>query len=162
MLGAFIVTGAGCAAATPATTDNSNVTVTPDSNNDNSNRLAANTNNDNTSTSTGTDPNTLPTTDTAIDTTTNGNQNALAEPGIKTITIADFAFAPSNVTIHAGDTVVWTNNDSASHTVTDQAGSFDSKTLAAGKTFSHTFTTAGTFTYHCSVHPSMMGTVVVE
>ncbi len=56
----------------------------------------------------------------------------------------------------------WTNNDSASHTVTADDGSFKSDTLATGATFSQTFAKAGTFAYHCAIHPSMKGTITVH
>jgi plastocyanin len=78
------------------------------------------------------------------------------------VEIVNFAFAPASLTVAAGTTVTWTNNDSASHTVTADNGSFTSDKLANGATFSQTFTTAGTFTYHCSIHPSMTATVTVH
>jgi plastocyanin len=52
--------------------------------------------------------------------------------------------------------------DSAPHTVTADGVSFTSATLAGGGTYSHRFTTAGTFAYHCEIHPSMTGTVIVS
>lgn len=78
------------------------------------------------------------------------------------VSIAGFNFQPATITISAGTTVTWTNNDNASHTVTADDGSFSSDRLASGATFSHTFATAGTFTYHCSIHSSMKGTVIVN
>jgi plastocyanin len=78
------------------------------------------------------------------------------------VTIADFAFAPGTLTVAAGTTVTWTNNDTAGHTVTADDGSFDSKTLANGATFSQAFAKAGTYTYHCNIHSSMTATVVVQ
>lgn len=78
------------------------------------------------------------------------------------VNISGFAFVPASVTVSVGDTVTWTNSDTAPHTATsDTAGVFGSPTLNQGGTFSHTFTTAGTFAYHCNIHPSMTGTVVV-
>jgi len=99
-----------------------------------------------------------------------------SQPQTYDISIKNLAFNPSMLTINVGDTVVWTNEDGATHTVTSDSGSeLDSGTLAgkssggyytppsAGGTYSHTFTTAGTFAYHCNIHPSMMkGTIVVE
>jgi plastocyanin len=61
-----------------------------------------------------------------------------------------------------GTTVTWTNDDGVNHTVTSDQGAFDSGPLATGQTFSQTFNQAGTFTYHCTIHPSMQGTVVVQ
>ena len=78
------------------------------------------------------------------------------------VSIANFAFAPASVSVNAGDTVTWTNNDAGvPHTATADGGAFNSGTLASGASFSHTFTAAGTFAYHCNIHPSMTGTVVV-
>ncbi|HEY5530671.1 MAG TPA: cupredoxin family copper-binding protein [Candidatus Anoxymicrobiaceae bacterium] len=77
-----------------------------------------------------------------------------------TVTIKDLAFNPGALTIKVGDTVSWMNNDSTAHTVT--ATGFDSGVLQPGSEFKHTFTAAGTFDYHCSIHPSMTGTIVVQ
>jgi plastocyanin len=79
-----------------------------------------------------------------------------------TVAIQSFAFSPASLTVKAGDTVVWTNMDSAQHTVTSDSGSeLNSALLANGQTYSHTFTTAGTYPYHCTVHASMHGTITV-
>jgi plastocyanin len=78
------------------------------------------------------------------------------------VTIKDFAFGPATLSVAVGSTVTWTNADSAAHTVTADDGSFDSKSLAAGSTFSQTFDTAGTFAYHCSIHPNMTASVDVK
>jgi len=82
-------------------------------------------------------------------------------PQQASVTIKDFSFSPSTVTIAVGGTVTWTNNGSSAHTVTADDGSFDSGDLSQGKTYSHTFDTAGTFAYHCSIHPNMKAEVVV-
>ena len=66
------------------------------------------------------------------------------------MSIASFSFQPASLTVSVGTTVTWTNNDSASHTVTADDGSFKSGTLGKGETFSQTFATAGTFAYHCA------------
>lgn len=79
-----------------------------------------------------------------------------------TVSIKNFAYAAPSVAIKTGGTVTWTNSDSTPHTVTDDAGSFDSKSMATNATFSQTFTTPGTYTYHCTFHSSMTGTVVVS
>ena len=78
------------------------------------------------------------------------------------VTIQDFAFGPGSISVAVGSTVTWTNQDSVSHTVTADDGSFDSGRLAQGATFSQTFDTPGTYTYHCAIHPSMTGTITVE
>jgi plastocyanin len=79
------------------------------------------------------------------------------------VTMEGIAFNPAEVTIAAGDTVTWTNEDSAGHDVTGDAfNSGDPGGIANGDTFEHTFDEAGTFDYVCTVHPGMEGTVVVE
>jgi len=79
-----------------------------------------------------------------------------------TITIADLAFSPANVTVQAGDTVVFANNDSVAHTATANNGSFDTGTIQPGGSASVTFATAGTFSFFCQIHPSMTGSVTVQ
>jgi plastocyanin len=78
------------------------------------------------------------------------------------VTIQNFAFMPTPVTIPVGTTVTWTNRDSASHTTTSDSGLWDSGSLSTGKSFSFTFKQAGTFAYHCSIHPNMHGSIVVS
>lgn len=77
------------------------------------------------------------------------------------VNIMNFSFQPTTLTIPVGTTVVWTNRDSTSHTVTSDTGVWDSGILMTGKTFSFTFAQAGTFAYHCNIHPNMHGTIVV-
>ena len=79
------------------------------------------------------------------------------------VTIDNLAFSPANIIVKAGTTVTWTNKDSASHTVqeTDGQAGPASDSLATGKAYSYTYATAGTFKYHCSIHPDMVGTVTV-
>jgi len=74
------------------------------------------------------------------------------------------AFTPPTATVSAGQTVEWIFQDANPHTVTADDGSFTSiKTgLANGKTYSHMFGQAGTYRYHCFIHPQMLGTVVVQ
>jgi plastocyanin len=79
-----------------------------------------------------------------------------------TVEIRDFAFAPADLTVGVGSTVTWKNEDGATHTVTGDDDGFDSADLPGGAEFSQTFDEAGTFTYHCEIHPSMTGTVRVE
>ncbi len=94
---------------------------------------------------------------------------AAAAPATHNVTIENFAFGPAELKIKVGDSVTFTQKDSTPHTVdTDphpthtQLPGFDSGTLTQGKTYTFTFTKKGTFTYHCSPHPSMMGTIIVE
>ena len=78
------------------------------------------------------------------------------------VTISNFSFQPSTLTISVGTTVFWTNNDSTTHTITSDTGVFSSGDLPPGSSFSHTFSSAGSFGYHCSIHPSMTGTIIVQ
>lgn len=78
------------------------------------------------------------------------------------VTIMDFGFAPAEIAVAAGMTVIWTNTGSAPHTVTFDDGSESSGQLPGGGTFARTFDAAGTFTYMCAIHPSMTGSVVVS
>ncbi len=80
------------------------------------------------------------------------------------VQIQNFAFSPATLTVKAGTTVTWTNNDGTQHTVTPDAGApagFGSGGLSPGTSYSFTFTGPGTYPYHCSIHQSMKGTVVV-
>ncbi len=78
------------------------------------------------------------------------------------VTIESFLFNPASLTIKAGETVTWTNKDSVAHTITEDKGIFDSGSVNSGATYSFTFKTAGTFTYHCAIHPSMTGKIIVQ
>ncbi|KAG0328848.1 hypothetical protein BGZ99_004336 [Dissophora globulifera] len=75
------------------------------------------------------------------------------------VQIINFSFQPQTVTVQPGDTVIWTNSDTTAHTVTTDTTGFDSGNINPGATFSHTFATAATVKYHCSIHPFMLGTV---
>ena len=84
-------------------------------------------------------------------------------PGVNEVWIIQgMTFTPSTITISAGTTITWTNKDGVSHTVTSDTGLFDSGGIGIGGTYSHKFATAGTFNYHCAVHPSMMAKVIVN
>ena len=78
------------------------------------------------------------------------------------VVMENLAFDPASITIKAGESVTWTNNDSTTHTITADNGEFESSSIAAGSTFTFQFDNAGTYAYHCSIHPSMKATVVVE
>ncbi|MBJ7604237.1 MAG: cupredoxin domain-containing protein [Candidatus Dormibacteraeota bacterium] len=78
------------------------------------------------------------------------------------VTIKDFRFMPAAITAKAGTTVTWINQDADVHTVAFQAESgLVSKPMQQGESFTHTFASAGTFPYICSIHPSMHGMAVV-
>jgi plastocyanin len=76
------------------------------------------------------------------------------------VTIKDFSFGPSAITIHAGDTVTWVNEGPSNHTAT-APGAFNTGILHPGQSASQTFTHAGTFNYRCSIHPFMRAAVTV-
>ncbi len=78
------------------------------------------------------------------------------------VTIANFTFNSNDLHVAAGTTVTWTNNDNAPHTVSADDGSFTSATLNNGDTYSKTFSTVGTYHYHCNIHSMMKAEVVVE
>jgi plastocyanin len=78
------------------------------------------------------------------------------------VKIDNFTFTPQRITVKAGTTVTWTNQDDIPHTVTSATKAFRSKALDTDDKFSFTFTTAGVYEYFCSLHPHMTGTIVVE
>ncbi len=93
-----------------------------------------------------------------------GITSSPAAGGGQTVMIQNFAFSPATLTVKAGTTVTWTNNDGTQHTVTPDAGApagFGSGGLSPGTSYSFTFTSPGTYPYHCSIHTSMKGTVIV-
>jgi plastocyanin len=77
------------------------------------------------------------------------------------VSIKSFAFNPGTIAVSAGSTVTWTNSDATEHTVTFDSGPDCGKVPTSG-TASASFSTAGTFAYHCTIHPSMKGTVTVS
>ena len=125
-----------------------------------------------TSTGTGTTPTIAPTATPTTGTTSTPTATASQAGNAQTVMITtdssgSFAFSPATLTIKAGTTVTWKNTTAVSHTVTSDDGkSFDSGTAnpiaAQSGTFSFTFTTPGTFAYHCSIHPFMKATIIVQ
>jgi plastocyanin len=89
-----------------------------------------------------------------------GSGPALA--AVRTIAIDGTKFDPEIITVKAGDTVVWINKDPFPHTVTSQAGGFDSKEIAAGKSWQFKTSKPGVFPYACTFHPTMKATLKVE
>ncbi|HEX2865311.1 MAG TPA: cupredoxin family copper-binding protein [Deinococcales bacterium] len=92
---------------------------------------------------------------------TTGGTNANPPVSGNAVTMQDFNFSPANLTVAVGTTVTFTNQGSASHSATANDGSFDTGVLASGKSASVTFTKAGTFAYHCVIHPMMTGSITV-
>jgi len=135
--------GAGTSTTTHDKTSGTTPPTTPSSSNQNN---MSNMNNGSSNSSNGTGSNTSSTTPVAT--------NA--------VNIKDFAYSPANITVKKGTAVTWTNNDSAQHTVTSTDGDvLHSEPLKQGDSFTYTFNTVGTFTYHCTFHSNMTGTVTV-
>lgn len=85
--------------------------------------------------------------------------------GSNSIAIKNFAFSPAILTIKTGTTVTWMNQDGAVHQIASDPGTpvaFNSGLLDTGKSYPFTFTQPGTYTYFCTVHPSMKGTIIVQ
>lgn len=77
------------------------------------------------------------------------------------VEIRDFSFQPGTLTVTAGTTVNWINNDGTYHTITADNGEFDSGPLMSGDQVGLTFSEPGSYPYHCSIHPSMQGEIMV-
>lgn len=87
---------------------------------------------------------------------------ALAAAQTSKVEIANFAFAPKNLTVSAGTTVTWKNADDSPHRIADVNGAYASAALDTDDSFSHTFATPGVYKYFCSIHPYMAGEIVVK
>lgn len=93
----------------------------------------------------------------------NSGTNNYPGPGnSNSVSIYNMKFVSSNISIDKSVTVTWTNDDAIQHTVTADDNSFTSGQLNTGNTYSHTFNNSGTVAYHCAIHPSMKGSVVVK
>jgi plastocyanin len=78
------------------------------------------------------------------------------------VKIDNFVFSPERLTVKAGTTVTWINHDDIPHTVAAKDRAFKSKVMDSDESFSFTFSTPGEYSYFCSLHPHMTGTIVVE
>jgi plastocyanin len=78
------------------------------------------------------------------------------------IDVRNFMFGPQTLTVTAGSTVVWTNMDQEPHTIASDAGLFRSGAIDTNETFSFKFDHPGTYRYFCTIHPQMLGTIVVQ
>ena len=78
------------------------------------------------------------------------------------VTVVYFAFSPQTLSVTAGTTVTWTNRDSTTHFVASDTGVFNSGNLATNASFTYTFSNTGSYPYHCAIHPSMTGTIIVR
>ena len=91
---------------------------------------------------------------------TSANPNTPANPD--EVVMQGTAFAPGSLTVMAGTKVTWRNNDYMAHTVTSDTGLFDSGSIGTSGSYIYTFSTAGTYSYHCNFHPGMTGTIIVN
>jgi len=95
----------------------------------------------------------------AADSSTATAATPTATPAL--VTIKDFAFSPSTLSVPVGGSVTFKNLDTAAHTASDAAGAFDSGNLDTGQQWTYKFAKAGTYKIICKYHPSMKGTIVV-
>ena len=72
------------------------------------------------------------------------------------------AYSPNPVRLSVGSAVTWVNTDNTAHTSTADGGAWSSGPIAPGRSFSRTFTSTGTFTYRCTIHPGMVGSIEVQ
>jgi plastocyanin len=91
-----------------------------------------------------------------------GVVDAAASEASTVVMAKDFMFAPTAITVAAGSTVTWTNRDDEPHTVVSAEGLFRSAALDTDESFSFRFEKPGTYRYTCSIHPRMVGTIVVR
>jgi plastocyanin len=89
-------------------------------------------------------------------------QPAAAAEAPATVTIANFHFSPPVLTVTAGTTVVWANQDDSPHTLLADDRSFRSAALDTGDKFSYTFASPGDYRYRCGIHPMMTGEIIVK
>jgi plastocyanin len=85
-----------------------------------------------------------------------------AQEGTTIIVAKSFMFAPAALTVKAGSTVTWTNHDQEPHTVASDSGLFRSNALDTNDSYSFRFDQPGTYHYTCSIHPQMVGTIIVQ
>jgi plastocyanin len=87
---------------------------------------------------------------------------ANAQSSATHIVIKDFMFSPTTLVVKAGSTVTWTNRDEEPHTVVGTSGTFKSGGLDTNDSFTYKFTEPGKYTFVCTVHPQMVGTIAVQ
>jgi len=78
------------------------------------------------------------------------------------VALSNLSFTPKTLTVPVGATVTWVNNEAVTHTVTSDAGIFESGNLTKGNSYKYTFTGVGSFPYHCTFHSGMTGTIIVS
>ena len=91
-----------------------------------------------------------------------GGCTTSSEAGAVSAGIENFTFTPADVTAAVGETITWTNEDSVAHTVTLDNHACDTGNIGQGKSASLVFDAAGTYPYHCSIHPNMTGKITIQ
>jgi plastocyanin len=91
-----------------------------------------------------------------------GLHGATASPSAHAVTIGEFRFAPQELAVSVGDTVVWTNTDALLHTTSADSGAWSSPEMRQGERFTFIAPRAGRFAYHCAAHPVMQATLAVR
>ena len=91
-----------------------------------------------------------------------GMKTDMTDRGIGVVWMKHDNFSPGNITVPVNTTVTWTNKDLWAHTITSDAGFFDSGKIKRKGTFSYQFTATGIYTYHCKIHNGMVGKVIVQ
>jgi plastocyanin len=91
---------------------------------------------------------------------TRAKSEAAASP--MEIRVDNFTFGPDTLTVPVNSTVTWVNKDDVPHVITSNDGLFKSKALDTDDKYSYTFSKAGTYAYYCSIHPKMVGKIVVQ
>jgi plastocyanin len=88
--------------------------------------------------------------------------SAAESPDATNVVVKDFKFMPTPLTVKAGSTVTWTNKDDDVHTVVSDTGTFKSGAMDTNDSYSFKFDKPGTYHFTCSLHPRMVGTIVVQ
>src|SRR6516162_4988769 len=91
-----------------------------------------------------------------------GEAVVAAAASAPTVKIDNFTFAPATLTVTAGTTVTWKNEDDSPHRIGDKNGAFKSAALDTDETFSYTFASPGEYPYICTIHPYMVGKIIVR
>jgi len=86
---------------------------------------------------------------------------ARSAPSSTRVSIIDFAFDPAAQTITAGQSITWQNEGQEPHNVVDSSGAWESPALSSGQSYTFVFATPGTYTYYCTIHSGMLGTITV-
>jgi plastocyanin len=91
-----------------------------------------------------------------------GGCTTSSEAGAASVGIENFTFTPGDITAAVGETITWTNADSAAHTATLDDDSCSTDNIAQGASAGLVFDAAGTYPYHCKIHPNMHGTITIQ